>query len=708
MATIQQLIEKYLQYSGEPEGAANIQKAYEMAQTAHEGQKRRSKKPYIVHPLSAACFLAELELDWEVICAALLHDTVEDTYLNSDMIREALGPTVASLVESVTKIKTEALSRLHDQKEAEIESMRKIILGTTQDLRVILIKLADRWDNLSSLEHLSRDRQKAIASETLAIYTPFANRLGLSVIRTEMEDLCFKYLKPRQYMKYSQRLAISKRFLKSDVEQLTRNMKQHLDAAKIPNDIVNVYLTPYRLYIRSTRKLQPKTLEMNISTENPSDCYLTLGVIHEKFTPLSSSMIRDFIAVPRSNGYQALHTKILFNENIYSIRIRTKMMNRIARFGILAKVDDRQTAGFQTWIDTLKDLVTDETDSRRFIRSIRDAAEDDRISVCTPRGDYWSFPPNAIVLDFAYRIHTDIGQQCESAFIDGQPADIYDELRDGSMVRIITSTKSHPKSEWLSRVKTPRARTAIRNWLDVQKRKWSCDFGHKMLAADLQLIGVKLEDFVNRPEFREYLERSGSLELEDFYSKIGRGIISTREIISQFASIKDYKKALKKDDSKLSLFLPRFLKENKGRVYQIRSIDDVHIKLSRCCNPLPGDDIVGILSKQHGVSVHRSACDILKKHKLGKDQLLQLSWNLETEQKHIMHLQVKTENRQSILLKILTLLSERRHSLSKFCVNTSPEGYSIEIDLETLNTEQANLTTKLIQKIKGVQKTLRH
>jgi GTP diphosphokinase / guanosine-3',5'-bis(diphosphate) 3'-diphosphatase len=707
MSSIQKLLDTYNQNNNDPEGATRIQTAFDLAQSAHEGQRRRSNHPYIVHPLSVAILLAELGLGWEIICAALLHDTVEDTHVSITAIKDALGSAIAQMVESVTKIKTAALSRRRDKKDAEIESMRKIILGTTQDLRVILIKLADRWDNLKSLEHLNRDRQKAIAQETMALYTPFANRLGLTFMRIEMENLCFKYLKPRQYMKYSQRLAISKQFLKEDVKKLTSEIQELLHRENIPHDLIGRFTTPYLLYMRSTRQLQPKTLEMNILTETARDCYSVLGIIHEEFTPLPGSMIRDFIAVPRSNGYQALHTKILFRENIHSIQIRTKAMDQVARYGVLAKVDGRPVADYQTWINTLKDLASDETDSRKFIRGVKDAAEADRIYVCTPKGDYWSFPPHAIVLDFAYRIHTDIGHRCDSAFMDGQPANIYDELKNGSVVRIITSPEVHPKSEWMNRIKTPRARSAVRAWLDIQKRKWSRDFGRRMLSADLQIVNIDIEDLICRDEFREYLEQSGTMNTDEFFSKIGRGIISTREIISHFVSPKDYKKVLKKDDSRFSLFIPKFLKENKGRIYQIRDINDAYIKLSKCCNPLPGDNIVGVLSKQHGVSVHQSGCEVLRKRQLNKDQILQLKWNLKTQQKLAVRFRVKTENRPMIPMHILKTLQDRKFTCTKFHMHHSSSGYSIEIELEPVDTERANVLLRSLEKIKGIQKTQR-
>ena len=707
MPEISDIVERFRSYNNNTEEAGLIVSAYDVARQAHDGQLRKSKEPYIIHPLAVAYTLTTFEMDWEVICAALLHDTIEDTNLKFDQIQSNFGKGVAELVESLTNIKTASRIQESEKEAAEIENLRKIILGTTQDLRVILIKLADRWDNLKSIKFLTRDRQKSIARESLAIYAPFANHLGLSIIKREIEVLCFKVLKPRLFMKYSQRLTISKRFLYHDVLELKRQVNHHLSQASIPSGVYERYKTPYRIYLRTLQNLQPQTVDINVITETVRDAYTALGVIHQMLTPLSGSTINDFISIPRSNGYQALHTKVLFRENIYNIQIRTQVMDQIANYGILAKVDGRPAEEYKRWISLLKDLASDEPDSRHFMREIKDAAEADRIYVCTPKGDYWSFPPNAIVLDFAYRVHTDVGNRTQAAIIDNQITDIYDELRDGALVKIITSPDVNPKTEWLNKVKTPRARTAIRNWLDNQKKIRSRDFGRKILSLEMERFNLSLDQIENSEEFPALLEKLNTPDAKDLYQKVGRGLLTPRQIISHLVSAKDLNKVLKKEKSMFNQLWSKIFKDSNDRVFQIRDINDVFIKLSKCCNPLPGDHIIGILTARHGMSIHRSDCTTLKHGKRNLENIIQLTWDLEKVDRKVTRFALRTDKNPKILSELVRILTHKKLNIVSLNYENKTNGCIIEMEIETLNADQAELILRIFGETKGVSRAQR-
>ncbi len=703
MHEIGDVLAKYNEHAPEPGGAEKIICAYKMAEKAHRGQVRKSKHPYIVHPVAVAYMLAKMGLDWQTVCAALLHDTLEDTELDPNLIELKLGSTVLAFVQSLTKIKTAAKAHYREKQKAEIESMRKIILGSHVDLRVVLIKLCDRLHNLRTLSSLSRSRQKVMAKETMAIYAPFANRLGLALIYRELENLCFKYLKHKDFMKISQRIAISKSFYRQDINLLKTQMTEALAESNIPNRIYDVYLTPYQIYLRQKRRIYRKLLNIEIITEKIDQCYLILGILHRKFIAIPGLNIKDFIAIPRSNGYQAIHTRILFNENPYSIHIRTNQMDKIARYGILATKDSQSKRIFHVWFSELKNIAREEADSQTFIQGIKVAAEADRIYVCTPQGDYWSFPSDAIILDFAYRVHTDVGHHCHAVYVDDQIGNIYDELKHGSVVKIITSEDAHPKPEWLNRVKTPRARSAIRLWLESQKRLWSTSFGRKMLEADFKRVNLDLSELIETPEFKEAIEKIGVKDTKTLFSQIGSGKLSTRNIIAYFVTEKSIKKALDPATYKIPL-LNRFSKSSKTPIYQITQLDSPHIKLSRCCNPLPGDEVMGLLSKKHQLSIHRKDCPVIKKRNLPPENFLKLEWALKESVTLPAQFILHTKIHPDIPIHILETLRKINVSITQFKFDQTKSGSGLfTFKVNAITGAQADIILTSLSRMKGIE-----
>ena len=706
--SIERILRRYAEYRSNLDELKKIEDAYHLAEDVHSGQKRKTKHAFIVHPLSVAYILADLELDWEVICAALLHDTIEDTSLTPDILIDRFGSGVANLVDSLTKIKKAfyAISE-EDSQLVEIESIRKIIIGATQDVRVILIKLADRWDNVKTLNALSPERGKRFAEETMAIYAPFADKLGLSIIRKEMEDLCFSYLQPKKQAKFSRRLLSAKNFLQPDVNDLKKMIGDVLADAQMNCKVYEEYQTPFGFYFRSRQKLRPQIVDIIILTHTARDCYQVLGIVHENFTPVSGSNIKDFIAVPRSNGYQALHTTILFRENVFPVFIRSHEMDRVARYGVLAKTEGNHGEGFQRWLLSLKELVN-EADSSSFFKNIQDVAKEDIIYVCTPRGDYLGFPPNASILDFAYRIHTDLGHHCASAFMDDQPAGIYEELRDGSMIEVISSPDVHPQAEWLNKVKTPRARTAIREWLDNQKRQLSHQFGKKILAHEMRRFNLNLDELIGSEHFAGVLQKLGLDDTDDLCIKLGRGILTPRKVISHFVSNSDFKRFIARQTALLPRLLPfLFSQADSSEAYMITDVHDAFIKLSKCCNPLPGDEVIGILSVHHGLSVHRVDCKTVKVRAEDKDRVIKMRWQLDVPFKQFIHISIRADNRQEVPVKVLNALQAKNIPVCKFHVERLANETSIEMEIESSSAGQVDLVVQLIEKIKGVIKAQR-
>ncbi len=703
MTKLNYLLEKYNEYRPDDSEKEKIREAYLFALKAHEGQQRKSKEPYIKHPLSVAEILIELKLDWETICAALLHDTLEDTSTTYTDLYHRYGEGVASMVDSLTKIKAAARAQNWEKQKAKAETMRKIITGLTKDVRVLLIKLADRLDNLRTLEYLSDHQKKRIAKETLAIYAPFADKLGLRIFKNRLENLSFKHLKPNRYSHFERRLSIIRGFLSKDIDTLISELVKNLNEQNLNNEVSARFKTPYHLYRLSSDSIIAQPVSIIVSTDSVRECYLALGIIHEKQKPLSGSTIKDYISVPRSNGYQAIHTKIIYKGHVHSIHIQTRTMGLIANYGILAKVDSQAINVYELWINLLKDVAENTSDSKNFLQDLREVARADQIYVCTPKGDYWSFPPNSIVLDFAYRIHTELGHHCAAAFMDDEMKDIYAELKDGALIKIITEESSHPKPEWLNHVKTPKAQRAIRGWLDQQKRVQSREFGEAILRMEFNRFNLDLSDIINTEKFLAIPESLGVKDVEDLLSKIGLGLITSRKVISFFISSREFKKLLNKEKSRFPRFFSNiFGNSRKAHAIEISSIDDVFIKLSKCCNPLPGDDVVGFMSVKHGISVHRVDCQNVKLREKDSDRFIQLKWRQTDYPKRPVRITLLGDTVKDLPGRILTTLHRRNIEVKSFQLSTTPSHMEIDFEIYMYSAEQVDVLLRLFENMRGI------
>jgi len=703
MVTVDKIINGYKAYSSDEGAVQKIRQAFEVAHEAHAGQFRKSGEPFIVHPVATAKILVDLKMDSSCICAALLHDTIEDTDIELDFLRNKFGREIASMVDSLTKIKTNALVKKISKDHDRAESMRKIVLGMAKNVRVIIIKLADRWNNIQTLNYMPLDKRKQIARETMTIYAPIADKLGLSVIRRDLKNLSFSYIDPKTYQTFERRLAVSKSFLEKDAEILMQRAKEALNSHDLDVEIYEQFKTPYGLYQQAKQNLPSLFLHLTVLTSSPLACYKTLGILHEVFTPLPGTTIRDYISIPRTNGYQALHTILLFNENVYPIQIRTHTMEQVALYGVLQSVNESSRSRYRGWIKHLKEWVQDESDSRNIIKGIEDLAEQDTIYVCTPQGDYLGFPRGSIVLDFAYRIHTDIGHTCQGALVNEKPTGIFEELQDGTLVEIIHSEEIQIQSDWITHVKTPRSHSAICNWLDNRKKVRSREFGRKLMFLAFDRLNINLDEFETTDKFLEYVKELDAIDPEDLYFKLGRGIITLKTALKVIFSAEEFKRYVKGDSTRISRILNYMFNRSKsGEVFQIKNIHDPYLKYSLCCNPLPGEDIIGILSIQHGLSVHCVDCQQLKSRKLDEERLINLEWGPENFRKTSITINIECQKRIGIATKILSTLEAHKVSLLDFQLKPENNIFKITIDVLTDSAQYSDRILRILKNHKGI------
>ena len=708
MTRIETIIQGYRCYSTDEKAVEKIRLAYQIAWNAHAGQFRRSGEPYIVHPLSVAQILVDLKMDSSCICAALLHDTIEDTEITYNFIQEKLGREIAGMVDALTSIKTSALAKKIPKEQARADTMRKIVLGTAKNVRVIIIKLADRWNNMQTLQYMSLEKRKQIAHETMSLYAPIADRLGLSVIRREMEDLSFSFIDPKNYQKYQRRLAKSKSFLESDIGELKQNAAESLERHGLKVRIYDRFTTPYLLFLRDQQNLITHFVYINIITDSDLSCYQTLGVLHEKFTPLPGTTIRDYIAIPRSNGYQALHTTILFKENVYPIQIRSSKMERIAMYGILQSVQESSRSRYGAWIKRLGEFVQDEKDSTNLLKGIEDLAAQDKIYVCTPRGDYLGFPRDATILDFAYRIHTDIGHRCQGALIDERPAAIFDKLVDGAMVEIIVADDYQIRPNWLQHAKTQRSRSAIRAWIESQKRLRSMEFSKYILHQELEKNHISLDSFFNQTHFENILKKLGATDQEDLYAKIGTGAITLKTIMKNILDDEEYALFSSRGKSQFSRWLGNtFSRSKQDSVFKITDIHDPYINISTCCNPLPGEPIIGVLSYEHGLAIHRQDCQLIKSQNRNEQQIFKLEWGAETVKPFPETYQIVSNNRKGLISNILNSIETHSLRINDCHLEFVDNSYHIHLEIMFQSAHNSKNISRILESISGVTKVTR-
>ena len=726
--TIQDIISKRKQHSRRVDTKL-IMKAYNLANEKHKDQKRHSGEPYIIHPMNVAYILADVGLDDSTICAALLHDVIEDTDVTDQDIRKQFGDEIADMVEGVTKLGT---MNFVSVEERQVEDYRKMFLAMGKDIRVIIIKLADRLHNMRTLKFLKRDRQIANAKETMEIYAPLANRLGLYSMKWELEDLSFKYLHPDEYhelveginKKREERLQFIEKIMADIRVQLK---KQHIDA-EVTGRAKHLY-SIYRKMKRDNKTLDQiyDLFALRILVNSVKDCYAALGVVHEMYSPMPGRF-KDYIAVPKPNMYQSIHTTLLGEKGTpFEVQIRTWDMHRIAEYGIAAhwaykeanygsrkgqkvvKVQDDKLA----WLRETLEWQQEMQDPQQFLETLKTELFEDEVYVFTPKGAIKVLPRGATPIDFAYNIHAEIGNKMVGAKINSKMVPIITPIKNGDIVEILTSDNSKgPSMDWLKFVKSTSAKSKINSWFKKEKREENIEKGKDLIEKELKRIGIPYAELFKTDYINPMLERYKYKNLDEMYLAVGFGAITANRIIARM--LIEYRKE-HKEEPKIEEKIEELAKNKVDNTKVsdsgiiVKGIDNCLVKLSKCCNPLPGDEIIGYITKGRGVSVHRKDCpnvaDLLKE----QNRIIDVKWyNDEKKSSYTVEIEIFANDRNGLLGDIVQKLNDSKVRLISVNAKATKERIAItEVTLEVDSVESLNKVIRELRKIDSVYEVSR-
>ncbi|MDH6365088.1 guanosine-3',5'-bis(diphosphate) 3'-pyrophosphohydrolase [Enterococcus sp. PF1-24] len=710
------LVSKYMS----PEHTAFVQKACDYAAKAHEKQVRKSGEPYIIHPIQVAGLLAELRMDPHTVATGFLHDVVEDTEITLEDLAEEFGEDVAMLVDGVTK-----LGKIKYKSHAEqlAENHRKMLLAMAQDLRVIMVKLADRLHNMRTLKHLREDKQRRIAQETLEIYAPLAHRLGISTIKWELEDTALRYLNPKQYYRIVN-LMQSKREEREDYVSTTiEEIRLATEELEIYGEI---YGRPKHIYsIYRKMKDQKKQfdeiydlLAIRVIVDNIKDCYAVLGAIHTKWTPMPGRF-KDYIAMPKANMYQSLHTTVIGPKgNPVEIQIRTYEMHEIAEFGVAAhwaykegkteKVSPDNMTKHLSWFHELIELQDESYDASDFMEGVKGDIFSDKVYVFTPKGDVTELPKGSGPLDFAYSIHTDVGNKTTGAKVNGKMVQLDYKLKNGDIIEILTSPNSFgPSRDWLKMVATSKARNKIKRFFKIQDREENIIKGRDAIYKSLQDLEFTPKEFFTKNKIAEALERFNFQTEDDLFAAVGYGEVSpltvTNRLTEKERRERDKEKQLQETEELLNNKKePEKMKVRHEGGIVIQGIDNLLIRISRCCNPVPGDEIVGYITKGRGVSIHRADCPNVKNQSEVAERLIEVEWEdaVGSAKNYDADLEIYGYNRTGLLNDVLQTISSMTKNLVSVEAKPTKDKMAV-IHLTIAIQNLAHLRT-IVDKIKSV------
>lgn len=695
---------------------AVVKAAYDYAANAHKGQKRFSGEPYIVHPLEVAKILAELEIDLETIVAGLLHDLVEDTGVTLDDISERFGSEIALLVDGVTK-----LSRIEfkSKEEQHAENLRKMFLAMAKDIRVILIKLADRLHNMRTLKYHPLPKQVEIARETLEIFTPLAHRLGIYRIKWELEDLAFRFKEPEKYFDLVEKIAKTRKKREEYISSVISILRDKLNGMGIEAEIVG---RPKNFYSINEKMVKQKVdldeiydvLAVRCLVETVRDCYATLGIVHTMWTPIPGRF-KDFIAMPKSNMYQSLHTTVVGPQGEpLEIQIRTKEMHRTAEYGIAAhwrykegNRGDREFDKKLAWLRQLLDWQHDLRDAREFMENLKIDLFSDTVFVFSPKGDVYELPAGSVPLDFAYRIHTDVGHRCIGAKVSGRIVPLDYVLKNGDIVEILTSKNSFPKRDWLNIAKTSQSKTKIRQWFKKEQREENIFKGKELLEREIKKQGFEA-DLTKSEKIIEAGKKFSLFTLDDIYAAVGDGALSVNSILSKIKleEAKLEKKGLLAEEVQniKNDIKPAAVWGKPMQGIRVKGIDNVLIRLSHCCNPVPGDPITGYITRGRGISIHRDDCkNLITYQQQEAERLVEVAWDQEFTEPFQVKLEVHGMDRAGFLSDVMAVLVEMKISANWVTARGKKDGAAvIELVLTMRGIEQLDYIMTKISRIKDV------
>ena len=723
--TIKEIIERVKKNKRWPD-VKIIQKAYNYALEKHGTQLRKSGEPYIIHPTNVAYTIAELGLDEQTICAALLHDVVEDTDATYEDIEREFGKEIADMVDGVTKLKQIGHASIE---ENQVENYRKMFLAMGKDIRVIIIKLADRLHNMKTLEFLRRDRQIAISTETMQLYAPLANRLGLYSMKWELEDLSFKYLYPKEYDELIKGIEQKREERLRFIEKIMDDIRQQLKKEHIEAEVTGRAKHLYSIY----RKMQRdnKTLDqiydlfaLRIIVNSVKDCYAALGVVHEMYSPMPGRF-KDYIAVPKTNMYQSIHTTLLGEKGTpFEVQIRTWEMHKIAEYGIAAhwaykeanyfgkgkqvvKVEEDKLAWLRETLEWQKEIE----DPQEFLNTLKTELFEDEVYVFTPKGAIKVLPRGATPIDFAYTIHEQIGHHMTGCKINSKMMPIITPLKSGDIIEIITSENSKgPSRDWLKFVKSSGAKNKIQGFFKKAQKAENIEKGKDLIEKEIKRIGISHSELFKTEYIEPLLEKYKYKDINDMYAAVGFGANSAVKIIARM--LQEYKKTHEEENieqkiEELAKARNRKVKPSNSGII-VKGIDNCLVKLSKCCNPLPGDEIVGYITKGRGVSVHRKDCVNVKDLISEENRMIDVKWYEEEKTSYNVDIEVYSNDRTGLLVDILKVIGTTKAKIMAVNTKTTKEKIAIiDISLEIVNLEELNKVIKAIRKVESVYEVKR-
>jgi len=710
LTDIEQLMDQVKAYHPEADTGL-IRRAYEYSAKAHEGQTRQTGEPYVQHPLAVAGVLIFLKLDVPAIVAGLLHDTLEDTVATRAELEKEFGSDVARLVEGVTKI-GQIPFKTYEEKQAE--NFRKMVLSMADDIRVVFIKLADRLHNMQTLEALADDKRRKIAQETMEIYAPLANRLGMSWIKQQLEDLCFQYLQPDAYSHLKLRVAKKDEERQEYIQSLIGLAQQALAEAGLPGQIDGRPKHLFSIYQKMERRSVSfdeiyDLTAIRIVTDSKMDCYAILGLIHSIWPPVPGRF-KDYIATPRSNLYQSLHTTVVGPQGEYvEFQIRTADMHRINEYGVAAhwlykepgKVGGRDEQVF-SWLRQFVEWHKDLADNRQFMDSVKLDLFHDVVFVFTPKGEVREVPVGATPLDFAYAIHTEIGDHCVGAKINGKLVPLRYQLNSGDMVEILTSPSQVPHRGWLKFVRTSRAKTKIKHWFKVEEQKRALELGRRLLEQEFRRQDFPVAQSLKSDRLLSLAKVKGCETVDELIRLVGYGRLAPDQIVSHFhegAEVKSPPPA-KGGSPSSHQKLPGLLQEGSVK---FGGTKDVLMQLSKCCKPVPGEPIRGYITRGRGLTIHARDCPNFQSLEWDNNRLVEVEWDTELEGTHSVEVSVLTLDRPGVLAKVSAGISQCQANITRAEISTREDRKAVlDFVLEVRNTAHLELILKEIQRVDGI------
>lgn len=701
MPNVEELIKKVLEYNPQAD-VAPIRRAYDFAANAHKGQVRKSGEPFLKHPLEVALILTRMNIDTASIVAGLLHDTVEDCLTSSEDIAREFGTDIAELVDGLTKLsKVEFMSR----EEKQAENFRKMIISMGKDIRVILIKLADRLHNMRTLTHLNVTQQKRISQETFEIYAPIANRLGIGWIKLELEDLSLRYLKPDVYTDLAKKVSLKKAERDKYIEEVIKAVQQNLKVYGFKADVCGRTKHFYSIYQKMESQGIPfeeiyDLTGIRIITDTKVNCYGILGMIHSLWTPVPGRF-KDYIGVPKYNMYQSLHTTAIGpGGQRVEFQIRTDEMHRVAEEGIAAhwRYKDKGHADTKdnqvyNWLRQMVEWQKDLADSKQFLDSVKVDLFPDVVYVFTPRGDVKELLRGATPVDFAYSIHTDIGNRCVGAKVNGKMVPLRYNLKSGDTVEVVTNPNHVPSKDWLKFVKTPRARAKLKHTINIEERKRSSEVGRKLIEKELQKIGTNINAIAKSENFTSVLNEYSTKDIEELSVLVGYGKVSPRQILRKLFPGKE-----EKDEGEEKEESPKRVRAPGG--VKVKGVDDILLHFSKCCNPVPGDRITGYITRGRGISIHSAACPNIEELDYDKERIVAVEWDVSEPITYPVRISVSTIDRPGVLASVSASITSSAANISHAEINTTEDRRALLNFV--LDVKDLTHLERVIQKIEHV------